>query len=124
MSYSIGDFSNITGLSIYTLRYYEEEKLIFPARDENNRRRYTDKDKIWIDFILRLKETAMPIREIKKYAKLRYAGDSTLRERLKMLQSHRLLMLEEKKKLEDNVEHLDEKIKTYEKAIFVYEKEE
>lgn len=124
MSYSIGDFSNITGLSIYTLRYYEEEKLIFPARDENNRRRYTDKDKTWIDFILRLKETAMPIREIKKYAKLRYAGDSTLRERLKMLQSHRLLMLEEKKKLEDNVEHLDEKIKTYEKAILVYEKKE
>lgn len=122
MPYSIGDFSKVTGLSIDTLRYYEKEKLIFPKRNQNNRRQYTEKDKVWIAFILRLKETAMPIREIKKYACLRYEGDATLEKRLIMLRSHRLFMLEKKKKLENNIEHLDEKIKTYEKAIFTYEK--
>jgi DNA-binding transcriptional MerR regulator len=27
MNYSIGDFSAITGISVYMLRYYEKEKL-------------------------------------------------------------------------------------------------
>ncbi|SFH25865.1 DNA-binding transcriptional regulator, MerR family [Desulfotomaculum arcticum] len=122
MFYSIGEFSKVTGLSIHTLRYYEKEKLIYPVRDKKNKRQYTEKDRAWVAFILKLKETAMPIREIKKYAKLRYEGNSTLKERLRMLQSHRLFMLEEKKKLEKNIKHLDEKIKIYEKNILLYEK--
>lgn len=117
MFFSIGNFSKITGLSIDTLRYYEKEKLIVPERDRNNQRRYTEKDKTWIDFILRLKETAMPIREIRKYAKLRYEGDRTMKERLEMLRLHRQSILEQKKVLEDNLKHLDRKIETYEKEM-------
>ncbi|TGA96667.1 MerR family transcriptional regulator [Sporolactobacillus shoreae] len=117
MFFSIGNFSKITGLSIDTLRYYEKEKLIVPERDSHNQRRYTEKDKTWIDFILRLKETAMPIREIRKYAKLRYEGDQTMKERLEMLRLHRQSILEQKKILEDNLKHLDRKIETYEKEM-------
>lgn len=117
MFFSIGNFSKITGLSIDTLRYYEKEKLIVPERDSHNQRRYTEKDKTWIDFILRLKETAMPIREIRKYAKLRYEGDRTMKERLEMLRLHRQSILEQKKVLEDNLKHLDRKIETYEKEM-------
>ncbi|MFT8317597.1 MAG: MerR family transcriptional regulator [Sporolactobacillus sp.] len=122
MFYSIGDFSKLTGLSIYTLRYYEKEKLIVPERDNNNQRQYTERDKTWIDFILRLKETAMPLREIQKYAKLRYEGDRTMKERLEMLRLHRLSILEKQKALEANLEHLDKKIETYEEAILFHTK--
>ncbi|WP_319996259.1 MerR family DNA-binding transcriptional regulator [Trichococcus shcherbakoviae] len=38
MSYSIGEFSKMIGLPVSTLRYYENEGLLKPDRDENNLR--------------------------------------------------------------------------------------
>ena len=71
MEYSIGEFSKLTGLGIHTLRYYEQEGLIAPERNSGNRRCYSDKNLTWIAFIKRLKDTGMPIKEIKHYAELR-----------------------------------------------------
>lgn len=51
--YSIGEFAKKTGLSISTLRYYEQEKLIYSHREENNRRYYDDSDIAWTQFIIR-----------------------------------------------------------------------
>ncbi|EST12584.1 MerR family transcriptional regulator [Sporolactobacillus laevolacticus DSM 442] len=117
MVYSIGTFTKITGLSADTLRYYEKEGLIFPERDLNNRRVYSEKDIDWIEFILRLKETAMPISQIKAYARLRYEGDSTLEKRLDLLLDHQRFIYKEKEKLEQNILHLNNKINIYKEAI-------
>ena len=46
---------------------------------------YSDKDLTWIAFIKRLKDTGMPIKEIRHYAELRADGDPTLSERMEML---------------------------------------
>ena len=75
MEYSIGEFSRLTGLGIHTLRYYEQEGLIAPERNSGNRRRYSDRDIAWISFIKRLKDTGMPIKEIKRYAQLQEHRD-------------------------------------------------
>lgn len=117
MKYSIGQFSELSGFSIDTLRYYEKQKLLFPKRDENNRRVYSEKDVAWINFISRLKKTGMSIREMQKYAKLRYAGDQTIPERLVLLFNQLDNLHEEKKKIEDNIEFVEQKIKTYLKTI-------
>lgn len=117
MSYSIGEFSTITDLSIDTLRYYEKEQLIIVERDPAGRRCYTETDISWILFIKRLKETGMPIKDIKQYALLRYKGDSTILERLHMLEKHRHTVLEEKAKWEANLRNLEEKIKIYQDKI-------
>ena len=113
MKYSIGQFSELSGFSIDTLRYYEKQKLLFPKRDENNRRVYSEKDVAWISFISRLKKTGMSIREMQKYAKLRYAGDQTIPERLVLLFNQLDNLHEEEKKIEDNIEFVEQKIKTY-----------
>lgn len=117
MKYSIGHFSELSGFSIDTLRYYEKQKLLFPKRDENNRRVYSEKDVAWISFISRLKKTGMSIREMQKYAKLRYAGDQTIPERLVLLFNQLDNLHEEEKKIEDNIEFVEQKIKTYLKTI-------
>lgn len=117
MKYSIGQFSELSGFSIDTLRYYEKQKLLFPKRDENNRRVYSEKDVAWTSFISRLKKTGMSIREMQKYAKLRYAGDQTIPERLVLLFNQLDNLHEEKKKIEDNIEFVEQKIKTYLKTI-------
>ena len=117
MDYSIGEFSEVTGLGIHTLRYYEHENLITPIRNSSNRRRYSDKDISWIAFIKRLKATGMPIKEIKRYAALRAEGDATLSERMEMLIQHRQSLREQISQLQEHENKLDEKIAFYQQEI-------
>lgn len=117
MNFSIGEFSSMTGLSIYTLRYYEKEKLIVPARRDNGRRCYSENDVNWIQFIKRLKDTNMPIKEIQKYAGLRAKGNSTLMERKEMLINHRTVLKAQIAGLQENLGHLEDKIEYYQSEI-------
>ena len=117
MDYSIGEFSEVTGLGIHTLRYYEHENLITPVRNSSNRRRYSEKDITWIAFIKRLKATGMPIKEIKRYAVLRAKGNSTLTERMEMLIQHRQSLKDQIKQLQEHEAKLEEKIAFYQQEI-------
>jgi len=117
LEYSIGEFSRLTNLGIHTLRYYEHENLITPKRNSSNRRCYSDKDLAWIEFIKRLKDTGMPIKEIQHYAELRAAGDPTLNERMEMLIVHREFLNEQIKVLQGHMTKLDDKIEFYRHEI-------
>lgn len=121
MNYSIGEFSSITNISIYTLRYYEKENLIIPSRKENGRRCYSEQDVTWIQFIKRLKDTQMPIKDIQKYAKLRATGASTMSERMEMLIKHRITLEEEIAKSNEHLKKLNNKIDYYKEEINNYE---
>ena len=113
MGYTIGEFSSVSGISIHTLRYYEKESLIIPERKGNGRRLYSDGDIAWIQFIKRLKDTGMPIKEIQKYAVLRAKGDSTWEDRMEMLIHHRAVLKKEIAAMQENLDKLDEKIGYY-----------
>ena len=117
MEYSISEFSRLTNLGIHTLRYYEHENLITPKRNSSNRRCYSDKDLAWIEFIKRLKDTGMPIKEIQRYAELRAKGDLTLNERMEMLTVHRDSLNEQIKALQEHMAKLDDKIDFYRQEI-------
>lgn len=117
MGYAIGEFSSITDVSVHTLRYYEKESLIIPERKENGRRSYSDGDIAWIQFIKRLKDTGMPIKEIQKYAQLRAMGDNTLEERMEMLIQHQTILKEEIAALQEHLINLDSKINFYKTEI-------
>ena len=117
MEYSISEFSRLTNLGIHTLRYYEHENLITPKRNSSNRRCYSDKDLAWIEFIKRLKDTGMPIKEIQRYAELRAKGDLTLNERMEMLTVHRESLNKQIKALQEHMAKLDDKIDFYRQEI-------
>lgn len=117
MNYSIGEFSKLTKIGIYTLRYYEKENLITPEREENGRRTYSENDVKWVEFVKRLKDTGMPIKEIKRYAELRSMGDPTLRERMSMLVKHRSDLKKEISQSQEHLKKLDEKIAFYQSEI-------
>ncbi|WP_099044474.1 MerR family transcriptional regulator [Leuconostoc citreum] len=111
--YSIGQFSKMTDLSIDTLRYYEKEKLIYPTRNSSNQRCYTTKDLAWINFIIKLKKTGMDIKHIREYAQLRYQGNSTIPQRLKLLFEQLDNLHQQESHLENNITFIEDKIKTY-----------
>ncbi|MBQ3163448.1 MAG: MerR family transcriptional regulator [Lachnospiraceae bacterium] len=117
MEYTSGQFARLMGISMDTLRYYEKEELIKPSRKENNHRVYTDNDINWMQFIKRLKDTGMPIKEIKKYSILRSEGSQTVQDRMNMLIEHRNFLIYKIKQLEMHCNKLDEKIEYYKNML-------
>lgn len=117
LEYSIGEFSRLTGLGIHTLRYYEQEGLVTPERNPGNRRRYSDKDLAWIEFVKRLKDTGMPVKEIQRYARLRAEGTVTLQERMDILIAHKEALGEQIGQLQEHMAKLDDKIDFYRQKI-------
>ena len=119
---TIGEFSVITGISAYTLRYYEKKGLLRVNRDSGGRRDYSEDDIEWVKFIQRLKDTGMLLQDIKHYSDLRYQGDDTMAERMKLLIQHRKSVVEEKRKWEEYLRNLDVKIGIYQDRISESEK--
>lgn len=113
MPYTTGEFAEHTGLSAHTLRFYEKEGLLSPARDSSGRRAYTEEDADWVAFIRQLKDTGMQLEDIKRYAVLRAEGDSTLSARRDMLQKHREGVMQEISRWWGNLSALDEEIAYY-----------
>ncbi|AGR16501.1 TPA: MerR family transcriptional regulator [Listeria monocytogenes] len=117
MNYTIGAFSREVELSIDTLRYYEKEKLILPKRNEINRRIYDSSDITWINFIKKLKQTGMPIKDIKEYAKLRYLGDQTIEQRMTLLYKQYDVLVEKREEIELYTQFLLNKIDIYKEML-------
>ncbi|BDQ33980.1 MerR family transcriptional regulator [Pseudodesulfovibrio portus] len=111
---TISDTAKRLGLSPHTLRYYEKIGLIRDVERASGRRVYTDRDLIWLEFVLRLKATGMGLARIKRYADLRYEGDETVPERKAMLLSHRQDLESAIARLKSNLVALDHKIELYE----------
>lgn len=111
---SIDEVAKRTGLTAYTLRYYERIGLIAPVgRAAGGQRRYATSDMAWIEFLLRLRTTHMPIGKMQAFAKLRGAGDSTVPDRCQMLEEHLMDVLAEIEAMRQSAEALQAKIEYY-----------
>ena len=82
MQYSIGEVSELAGISISTLRYYDREGL-FPnmARSSGGIRRFTDSELGALGIIECLKTSGLSIKEIKQFLDWCQEGDSSLEKR-------------------------------------------
>ncbi|MFF3449638.1 MerR family DNA-binding protein [Streptomyces sp. NPDC002667] len=65
--------------------------------------------------MIRLRETGMPIAEVRRFAELRSRGDATVPERLAMLREHSAGLRERIRVLRRNASALDDKIDHYER---------
>ncbi len=113
----IGQVVQETGLSASTLRYYEREGLVSVARDGAGRRLYDAQDVSWIRFLQRLRAASMPIGLMRRYAQLRKAGPSTLRERLELLCDYEADVRSRIAELSTHADALDAKIALYRQWI-------
>lgn len=110
----IGELAKRTGLSAHTIRYYERIALLPRAdRDYGGQRDYDEAILAWISFLKRLKDTGMPIREMRQYAELRARGEQTGRARKELLELHRERVRQHLTELEASLLVLDTKIETY-----------
>lgn len=113
---NIDEFSKKTGVSKYTLRFYEKIGLLHSIqRDNKGYRSYTQRNVICVDFLQKLKSTGMSLTDIKKYFCLLKQGDKTICARKKLLENHCSKVKEELDALQFNLTQIKCKIKTYDK---------
>ncbi|MED4781048.1 MerR family transcriptional regulator [Brevibacillus choshinensis] len=99
--YSISEIARLSGISPYTLRYYEKIGVLHnPARQEgrkNGVRRYSDQDLRFIRFIHGLKQTGMKLEDIASFVQEgcliaddypETQIDETLSKRIEILDDH------------------------------------
>jgi DNA-binding transcriptional MerR regulator len=111
---TIAEAAERSGLSAHTLRYYERIGLIHPVdRGTNGHRRYGRDDLEWLDLLIKLRTTGMPIRQMVEYAELVRQGPETAARRRAMLERHRAEIAARMAELEDTAAVLDRKIAMY-----------
>jgi DNA-binding transcriptional MerR regulator len=110
---TVADAAREAGVSAHTLRYYERAGLLTVERNGSGHRRFTSEDIGWVVMVTRLRATGMPIRRIREYAELVWAGEGTERERLAIMEAHRVQVLERLAEIERNLELIDYKIGLY-----------
>lgn len=114
MLYTIKQISDRLEVSSHTLRFYEKENIIENIqRDENGNRQYSLQDVKWIYLILCLRETGMPLKEIKTYVAHTKKGRETVPERYHMISN-------QKQKAVDEMERLHQKITVLEDKLLFY----
>lgn len=115
---SVAQMAEATGVTAHTLRYYERAGLIRPvARNSGNHRRYSPADVEWVRFLLRLRQTDMPIARMREYAALREQGPTTTEHRLRLLEAHHAGLREQIARLQAHEQALIEKIALYRRGL-------
>lgn len=114
--FTIQQISNMTGLTVHTLRYYEKIGLLKEVnRNINGYRQYSEADISWIHFLIRLRITGMSVTDMKLFSDLRSQGESALSARRELLEIHQNKVLKEINKLKDNLMEIETKIDYYKK---------
>ncbi|KGP73408.1 MerR family transcriptional regulator [Pontibacillus yanchengensis] len=115
--YSISEVAEQLDIKPHTLRYYEREGIIEPDRNKNGNRYFTEAHVNWLTFVKKLRETQMPITQIKEYANLYLEGEHTSLQRLQLLEDHQRSIQEQIHNLKTTDEMLERKISLYKEHL-------
>ena len=101
-----------------TLRYYERAGMIPPVtRTAGGIRDYQDGDLAWVELALCMRSAGLSVEAISEYVRLSRLGDSTIKDRLALLQRQREGLLERQDQIAQALERLEYKIARYEDAL-------
>lgn len=110
MMYTVAEAAKIAHTSPHTLRYYSKAGLLpFVERSERGIRLFKKEDFAWLFLIDCLKNTGMPIREIKQFVDWAMEGDATINDRLEMFEEREVAVKEQIAQLEEYLEFIQYK---------------
>lgn len=116
-NYSIQQVAQQTGVAVSALRYYDDEGLLPDLkRLPNGHRRFSDDDVAMVEFVVCLRETGMPIRDLKHYVHLAQQR-GTGEERCQLLEAHRDAVLAKMASLKKQLGKIQSKIQLYHEAL-------
>ena len=107
--YSIGELSREFGVTTRTIRFYEDQGLLSPTRDGQNRI-YEAGDRVRLKLVLRGKRLGFSLKEIKKLIELYDAPEGQsgqLRSFIEKIRARRSELLIQKDDIEHVLDELD-----------------
>ena len=110
---TVAEVAQLLDLSPHTLRYYERIGLVSVPRASSGHRKYDTEAVRRIVFLTRMRLSGMTIRDLKRYIELAEQGDSTVPERLALMQAHRAQIARQIDELQVSLAVTDYKIATY-----------
>lgn len=115
---TVKEVSKKFNISEYTLRYYTDENLI-PSikRDKNNIRVFDEESLNWLKTIICLRKCGMSIKSIKEYVDLCIIGDSTILQRLDIINSQKVIIDKKIQELKESSFFLENKKDLYDDII-------
>lgn len=112
--YTIKEVAVEVGESEHTIRYYCKEGLFpFVVRDQNNVRKFSEADLEGVRIVLCLRDTGMPLSEIRHYMELCAQGASTLTERLEIIGQQKENAYRQIAEFQKKIDHLEWKEQHY-----------
>lgn len=118
MNYTIGQVAEMNHLTISQLRYYDNQGLLpFLKRTDKGDRVFDDGAVKFLEMILCLKNTGMPIKQIKQFVEWTMEGDGTLPQRLEMMQQQQINVLQQIRDAEEYLTKIQQKIEIYEREM-------
>ena len=114
MIYTVGEAAKILSVAPSTLRYYDKEGLLpFVERSESGLRMFKESDIDWLKLISCLKATGMPIKGIRRFIECTREGDSTIEERLEILEAQRESVKKQINEIQQHLKMIDYKVWYY-----------
>ena len=117
MTYTISEIADRMGVSVHTLRFYDKEGILPFVDRVNGRRVFKDEDFAWLKVINCLKNTGMPLREIRTYIELCQQGDASLQERYDLILRQKENLEKQFRQLQNDMQELEYKVWYYETAL-------
>lgn len=116
--YTVKEVAELFGVSVHTVRYYDDKGLI-PGTKRNvaNQRLFDDMEVEWLFVSLTLKNTGLSLKDVKHYIELYQQGDSTLPERYEIMKKQKEKTLQEMEELKLRLAVLYRKIDHYGKLL-------
>jgi DNA-binding transcriptional MerR regulator len=116
---TIGQVSDLTGLTTHTLRFYEQEQLFFAPvrRDAAGRRVFTDEEVQWLKVCTKLRSSGMPLPEIRRYAQLVVQGPGNEGERFDILRRHEDRVRQQVADLQEALSVIHAKVEIYARRL-------
>ncbi|MFC5262393.1 MerR family transcriptional regulator [Kribbella qitaiheensis] len=111
---SVAEAADLVGLSAHTLRYYEQQGLVRPARNSSGYREYSASDLRRLVFLIRMRLSGMTMQDLKLYIALVEQGASTIPER-------RRIMLDQRDRIRRQLRELTLALETTEYKISAYD---
>jgi DNA-binding transcriptional MerR regulator len=116
---TIGEVSELTGLTTHTLRFYEQEGLfIAPVRRNAAGRRVFVPDEVgWLKVCTKLRSSGMPLPEIRRCAQLVREGPGNEAERFEILRRHEAKVQQQVADLQEALDVIHGKVELYSRRL-------
>ncbi|MEU4555444.1 MerR family transcriptional regulator [Micromonospora violae] len=109
----VAEAARLVGLSTHTLRYYEQEGLVRPARNASGYREYSASDLRRLVFLTRMRLSGMTMTDLKRYISLVEQGPSTVTERRRIMRDQHDRITRQIRELSLALETTEYKIRVY-----------